>query len=198
MSKEKSIAESLDPEFIGLMIEELAGRSRPRPKTLGAKSSGEALTDEETQSWFIPEEDEVPPNDGTPLEPLPAIDDDQPAPAPPPQPAERHAKKRPSAPVESADNIVLEICEPNLRERVYRLTGKPVTIGRGRDCDIVLKDTKVSRKHLTIEVADGRITALDMGSQNGTVINNRRIQEQEVMTGDSILLGHTTIRVRRG
>jgi len=47
-------------------------------------------------------------------------------------------------------------------------------IGRSRDCDIVLSDSNVSRRHAEIELTDAGWTVRDLGSTNGILVNGRR------------------------
>jgi len=69
------------------------------------------------------------------------------------------------------------------------------TIGRSRDCDIILADANVSRRHAQIlPGAAGTWTIADLGSTNGVVVNGRRIAGAEQLTaGDSIALGTAEI-----
>jgi hypothetical protein len=69
------------------------------------------------------------------------------------------------------------------------------TIGRSRDCDIILADANVSRRHAQIlPGAAGTWTIADLGSTNGVVVNGRRIAGAEQLTsGDSIALGTAQI-----
>jgi two-component system, cell cycle response regulator len=60
---------------------------------------------------------------------------------------------------------------------------RPVTIGRGEDCDIRILDNSVSRRHARIEHLDDGFHVLDMQSTNGTFVNDFASKE-----GSSILL----------
>jgi hypothetical protein len=52
------------------------------------------------------------------------------------------------------------------------------TIGRGSSCDIVLSDAKVSRRHALVQSQKQyEFWLLDLGSSNGTYVNNRRITQ---------------------
>jgi hypothetical protein len=53
----------------------------------------------------------------------------------------------------------------------------PFVIGREADCDLVLEDPRVSRHHVQLEVLDdGRVVLRDLGSANGTFVDERRIE----------------------
>jgi hypothetical protein len=68
------------------------------------------------------------------------------------------------------------------------------TIGRSRDCDIVVQDPNVSRHHATVKPRGGSWIVEDMGSTNGVVVNGRRIDHPRVLSaGDEIELGTATL-----
>jgi hypothetical protein len=69
------------------------------------------------------------------------------------------------------------------------------TIGRSRQCDVVLGDPNVSRQHAEIRPRGGSWVLTDLGSTNGSSLNGRRIDGPEVIRpGDEIELGTATIR----
>jgi pSer/pThr/pTyr-binding forkhead associated (FHA) protein len=59
--------------------------------------------------------------------------------------------------------------------QVFPLTEAPVAIGRQTDNTIVLADPQASRHHATIYWQAGSFFVQDMGSANGTYVNDRRI-----------------------
>jgi hypothetical protein len=64
------------------------------------------------------------------------------------------------------------------------------TIGRSRQCDIVLTDPNVSRQHAELRPRGGSWVLSDLGATNGVVLNGRRIDAPEVVRpGDRIELG---------
>jgi hypothetical protein len=70
-----------------------------------------------------------------------------------------------------------------------------VTIGRSRQCDVVLDDHNVSRQHAEIRPRGGAWVLTDLGSTNGSSLNGRRIEGPEVVnTGDEVEIGTTVIR----
>jgi hypothetical protein len=68
------------------------------------------------------------------------------------------------------------------------------TIGRSRDCDIVLEDTGISRRHAQIRPAGDGWTVEDLGSTNGVLLNGRSVHGVEPLSaGDRVELGSTEI-----
>jgi diguanylate cyclase (GGDEF)-like protein len=57
----------------------------------------------------------------------------------------------------------------------YPLVDSPCAIGRGDDCDIPLYHPSVSRRHAQIELSDDGFRVLDLGSTNGTFVNDRPV-----------------------
>jgi hypothetical protein len=68
------------------------------------------------------------------------------------------------------------------------------TIGRSRDCEIVLEDSGVSRRHAEIRPTGGGWTIEDLGSTNGVAVNGRDIRGAEPLRpGDRVELGSSEI-----
>jgi hypothetical protein len=69
-----------------------------------------------------------------------------------------------------------------------------VTLGRSRECDIVLQDPNVSRKHAEVRPRGGSWVVADLGSTNGSRLNGHPIQGSEVVKpGDQIEVGSTRL-----
>lgn len=70
------------------------------------------------------------------------------------------------------------------------------TIGRDRDCDFVLADLTVSRRHARLERdGDGWLLA-DLDSTNGTRLNGWRVTEPVLLrAGDKVSFGSMTLMV---
>ena len=76
-----------------------------------------------------------------------------------------------------------------------RLDG-PVTIGRAADCDVSLHDILLSRHHCRVEhTADGWVLT-DLGSKNGTVVNNKVVTRQVLNDGETFAIGRVRVRFR--
>jgi hypothetical protein len=68
------------------------------------------------------------------------------------------------------------------------------TIGRSRQCDLMLDDANVSRTHAEVRARGGSWVLTDLGSTNGSRINGRQIDGSEVLKpGDEIELGTSRI-----
>jgi len=71
--------------------------------------------------------------------------------------------------------------------------GKTVTLGRGEDCEIVLADPHVSRRHCEFKGQEKFCVLTDLDSGNGTMINGERVKSKQLSSGDVIKLGKTRI-----
>ena len=71
---------------------------------------------------------------------------------------------------------------------------KATTIGRGRQCDLVLENSYVSRRHAKIEQTDGGFILVDEGATNGTFVNGQRVHGVHPLSpGDEITIGEIPI-----
>jgi pSer/pThr/pTyr-binding forkhead associated (FHA) protein len=78
-------------------------------------------------------------------------------------------------------------------EENYTLEATTVTLGRGLESDIRLKDIKASRRHCQIVKTPGGYKCLDLNSGNGTYVNGVQVKEQKLSPGDKIQIGTTII-----
>lgn len=67
------------------------------------------------------------------------------------------------------------------------------TIGRGADCNIVLPDLLVSRRHAQVAQQGAVYQLVDLGSTNGTYHNGRRINRATLQPGDRVSIGHVEL-----
>ena len=77
---------------------------------------------------------------------------------------------------------------PNRGER-FLLNGEEISIGRAADNEIFLDDVTVSRKHGVIHHRDQIFELQDLGSLNGTYVNNNSIARATMSHGDEIQFG---------
>src|SRR5688572_21117034 len=77
--------------------------------------------------------------------------------------------------------------------RSYPLQG-PVTIGRSPECDIHINDPGLSRVHARLVPGEDGVQIEDLGSANGTFLNDRRLIKERARMGDEI--GFDKLRFR--
>jgi hypothetical protein len=75
------------------------------------------------------------------------------------------------------------------------LDGRRVTAGRGNGCDLVVRDTTVSREHAAFVLRGDTWWVLDLGSTNGTRINGLRAAEHPIVAGDRVELGDVVVEL---
>lgn len=73
------------------------------------------------------------------------------------------------------------------------VSGSRLLVGRSRECDLVLDDPNVSRRHAELRRDDGAWVIADLGSTNGVKVNGRRVQQATLMPGDEITLGRARL-----
>src|SRR5688572_21870548 len=72
--------------------------------------------------------------------------------------------------------------------KVYPVAG-PVVIGRAPECDISVPADEMSRRHALVKPTPDGLAVEDLGSSNGTFINNKRIQQTGFLSpGDELRL----------
>jgi hypothetical protein len=147
-------------------------------------------------------------------QPTPATRPSLPPPAPmvtptPPPPA-------PQQPVEAGGTRVFPVAEPSEGEgaearqppastravlvgagRRVEIDASPVVLGRGKDCNVVLDDPSVSRRHAEVRLEPEGHWVVDLGSTNGTEVNGRRVDRAKLDVGDVITIGQTELRFER-
>ena len=73
--------------------------------------------------------------------------------------------------------------------RDFAVAGTKAVIGRNAECNIQIPLGEISRRHCEIAVKKDKITVRDLGSSNGTYVNNKRIQQAEVAAGETLTVG---------
>ena len=75
--------------------------------------------------------------------------------------------------------------------------GPEFLVGRAPECKLRPNSDMVSRRHCMISIAEGRATIRDLGSRNGTIVNDQKITgEHELRTGDKIKIGPLEFEVQ--
>lgn len=96
-------------------------------------------------------------------------------------------------PIEATLHILMR--DGNVVER--DLSAAETKIGKAPLNDIILADASVSSTHAMISLVDGAFSISDLGSRNGTFVNDSRLAESRKLEhGDLIKMGHCTITFR--
>lgn len=82
--------------------------------------------------------------------------------------------------------------------KVYTLNAASIVVGRENTCNIVLPDVNASRQHSQIVYTNGAWFLSDLGSTNGTYVNNQRINSRQIQSGDVITIGVTNLSFNVG
>jgi pSer/pThr/pTyr-binding forkhead associated (FHA) protein len=95
-------------------------------------------------------------------------------------------KRQPAAHLTETKAIV------SLDDRRYVLDGPTAALGRSRECDCVLADPNVSRRHAELRRGPtGDWQIVDLGSTNGVKVNGRLVDTSRLSPGDEVVLGTT-------
>jgi len=76
----------------------------------------------------------------------------------------------------------------------YILNGNRIVIGRGDKVDIKINDTKASREHVELSKVGKKWVVTDLGSQNGIIVNDKKVTQQELTEGDKVIVGQTVFK----
>jgi hypothetical protein len=76
--------------------------------------------------------------------------------------------------------------------KIYRVERPSVVIGRG-DSDVQLEDAEVSRHHARLEMRGGRAVIKDLGSTNGTFVDDVKVAEAEIEDRGEFRVGQTKL-----
>ncbi len=71
----------------------------------------------------------------------------------------------------------------------FPLRKSRVVIGRTVSCDLRVPLSSVSRQHCEIRIDNDELVLRDLGSSNGTFVNQARVQEATLQAGDEITIG---------
>lgn len=93
-------------------------------------------------------------------------------------------------------SLLLEIVEGQGAGRQIDIDGA-VDVGREPGLPVVLEDTQVSRRHARFSAAEGGIVVEDLGSSNGTFVNDQPISAPRLLSpGDDVRVGVTVLKLR--
>jgi pSer/pThr/pTyr-binding forkhead associated (FHA) protein len=81
-------------------------------------------------------------------------------------------------------------------KKQVKLSGESFILGRSQSCAFSVLSDVASRQHTEIRFEKGRWIVADLGSSNGTFLNDRRIEKAEIRVGDVVMLGKTGAQVK--
>lgn len=88
----------------------------------------------------------------------------------------------------------LILVTPDQPDQEFILTKAVTTIGSADTNDIVIKQTKLSRAHARMECSERGCIIFDLESSTGTQVNNRRVKQNNLVSGDVLKLGEAELR----
>ncbi len=88
---------------------------------------------------------------------------------------------------------LLQIYPAGVAAEIVRLKKSRTLIGRDLSCDITLEDTAVSRTHAAIDCEDTGYFASDLGSRNGTFVDDQLLRDRRRLTGGELIRTGGTI-----
>jgi transcriptional regulator with GAF, ATPase, and Fis domain len=80
----------------------------------------------------------------------------------------------------------------------FALSGGEMFIGRASDADLRFGDARVSRRHAKVERCDEGWRIVDLGSQNGVLVNGVKVEDAVLRTGDVVQLGNIRLQYADG
>lgn len=76
----------------------------------------------------------------------------------------------------------------------YILLGNRIVIGRSEKADIRINDNKASREHAEIVKVEGKWVVTDLGSQNGIVVNDKKVVQAHLKETDKLIVGQSVFK----
>ena len=103
----------------------------------------------------------------------------------------------PVVPSSPGTACLVVIYGPDLGKRI-QLATEQIECGRSMQCDVPLDDDAVSRRHAAIRWTGSNYILNDLGSTNGTYVNDLAVQERMLRDGDQIKIGRTIFKFMQG
>jgi predicted component of type VI protein secretion system len=82
---------------------------------------------------------------------------------------------------------VLGISEPNKPSRVVIWDTAEISFGRSPENDVMVDDTDASRKHALFQRSSAGYQVHDLGTSNGTFVNDQRIEEPRTLANKDVV-----------
>jgi pSer/pThr/pTyr-binding forkhead associated (FHA) protein len=92
----------------------------------------------------------------------------------------------------------LVVLTEGLKDRSYELKVERTTVGRLEDNAFQIQEPSVSSHHCEILLRGAEVVVKDLNSTNGTFINNQKVAETVLKTGQTLRLGQVELRLEDG
>ena len=93
-------------------------------------------------------------------------------------------------------DVLLVMFRDDGTRKEFPLASGKTLVGRSDECDLRIPLPEISRKHSMLMVSGSAVTVRDLGSANGTYVNNKRVSEQELSAGDHLVVGPVVFTVK--
>lgn len=90
-------------------------------------------------------------------------------------------------------SVVLSVESGPLQGERFTVT-LPCTIGR-KECDLILGDRLISRRHAELKIIESKLVIVDLVSTNGTKVNGKKVTMKQLVPNDLISIGPTNLRI---
>jgi predicted component of type VI protein secretion system len=88
-----------------------------------------------------------------------------------------------------------EVSYPGGTTHEVELPGDVCVVGRDPGCDLVLNDSKCSRRHAVVESGPQGVVVRDSGSANGIYVNGKKVDKAQLRPGDIVRLGEVKLKL---
>lgn len=95
-------------------------------------------------------------------------------------------------------DVKLVMFKANGQRKDFPIINPRTVIGRAENCDLQVPLLSVSRRQCELIVSEEDVKVKDLGSSNGTYVNNRRVNEVEVQAGDRLVIGPIVFTLQIG
>ncbi|PIP89857.1 MAG: hypothetical protein COW01_10985 [Bdellovibrionales bacterium CG12_big_fil_rev_8_21_14_0_65_38_15] len=102
--------------------------------------------------------------------------------------------KKLEAPTDAGKHFRLLCLTGKNKGVAYFMTGKRLVMGRHENCDIQILDTKSSREHAELTRVGDKFVLTDLGSQNGIIVNDLKVNQHTLADGDKVIVGQTVYK----
>jgi serine phosphatase RsbU (regulator of sigma subunit) len=97
--------------------------------------------------------------------------------------------RRPVSGTVPVNPLILTVVEPSGQRREVQVARSPFQIGRLAECDLSLRENRISRNHAQILLEDRKYFIEDRDSRHGLFVNGSKVKRAELTTGDRIEFG---------